>query len=173
MDASEVHLRCKTCGNLAANRKKHHEMTGFANWRKAKIHRKSLPHILPTPLRKPLHQKHLFRPGFPPDFPLTLAFPAPSMQPESSNGFASVGAILPKEGAALLPGGSFRFSRQLPSPPLPPRLIPPPDRSTCARRPRTPNCSLGTRRPAAGLRRRISGRRAAHTPPAPRARIRQ
>jgi len=31
------------------------------------------------------------------------------MQPESSDGFASVGTILPKEGAALLPGGSFRF----------------------------------------------------------------
>jgi hypothetical protein len=31
------------------------------------------------------------------------------MQPESSDGFASVGAILPEEGAALLPGGSFRF----------------------------------------------------------------
>jgi len=32
------------------------------------------------------------------------------MQPESSDGFASVGTILPKEGAALLPGGSFRFT---------------------------------------------------------------
>jgi hypothetical protein len=31
------------------------------------------------------------------------------MQPESSDGLASVGTILPKEGAALLPGGSFRF----------------------------------------------------------------
>jgi hypothetical protein len=40
---------------------------------------------------------------------LTLSLPAPSMQPESSDGFASVGTILPKEGAALLPGGSFRF----------------------------------------------------------------
>jgi hypothetical protein len=30
------------------------------------------------------------------------------MQPESSDGFASVGTILPEEGAALLPGGSFR-----------------------------------------------------------------
>src|SRR5579864_5608448 len=30
------------------------------------------------------------------------------MQPESSDGLASVGTILPKEGAALLPGGSFR-----------------------------------------------------------------
>jgi hypothetical protein len=35
------------------------------------------------------------------------------MQPESSDGFASVGTILPKEGAALLPGGSFRFFRPL------------------------------------------------------------
>jgi hypothetical protein len=31
------------------------------------------------------------------------------MQPESSDGFASVGAILPKEEAALLPGGFFAF----------------------------------------------------------------
>ena len=29
------------------------------------------------------------------------------MQPESSDGFASVGTILPKEEAALLPGGLF------------------------------------------------------------------
>ena len=33
----------------------------------------------------------------------------PTMQPESSDGLASVGTILPEEGAALLPGGSFRF----------------------------------------------------------------
>ena len=33
------------------------------------------------------------------------------MQPESSDGFASVGTILPEERAALLPGGSFRFLR--------------------------------------------------------------
>ena len=31
------------------------------------------------------------------------------MQPESCDGLASVGTILPKEGAALFPGGSFRF----------------------------------------------------------------
>jgi len=31
------------------------------------------------------------------------------MQPESSDGFASVGTILPKEKAALLPGGFFVF----------------------------------------------------------------
>jgi hypothetical protein len=31
------------------------------------------------------------------------------MQPESSDGFASVGTILPKGGAAQLPGGSFRL----------------------------------------------------------------
>jgi hypothetical protein len=31
------------------------------------------------------------------------------MQPESSDGFASVGTILPKEEAALLPGGFFAF----------------------------------------------------------------
>src|SRR5580692_9235850 len=44
-----------------------------------------------------------------PDLFLTLRPPAPTMQPESSDGFASVGTILPEEGAALLPGGSFRF----------------------------------------------------------------
>jgi hypothetical protein len=33
-----------------------------------------------------------------------------SMQPESSDGFASVGTILPKEEAALLPGGFFAFA---------------------------------------------------------------
>src|ERR1035438_4718417 len=40
------------------------------------------------------------------------------MQPESSDGFASVGTILPEERAALLPGGSFRFYgiRQSPLP---------------------------------------------------------
>jgi hypothetical protein len=43
------------------------------------------------------------------DLFLTLPPPAPTMQPESSDGFASVGTILPEEGAALLPGGSFRF----------------------------------------------------------------
>jgi hypothetical protein len=31
------------------------------------------------------------------------------MQPESSDGFASVGTILPKEEAALLPGGFFTY----------------------------------------------------------------
>jgi hypothetical protein len=31
------------------------------------------------------------------------------MQPESSDGFASVGTVLPKEEAALLPGGLFIF----------------------------------------------------------------
>ena len=39
--------------------------------------------------------------------------PQPTMQPESSDGFASVGTILPKERAALLPGGSFRFPPSL------------------------------------------------------------
>ena len=43
------------------------------------------------------------------DLLLTLPSPAPTMQPESSDGFASVGTILPEERAALLPGGSFRF----------------------------------------------------------------
>ena len=40
-------------------------------------------------------------------FALTLHFGPHSMQPESSDGFASVGTILPKEEAALLPGGLF------------------------------------------------------------------
>src|ERR1035441_3774957 len=44
------------------------------------------------------------------DLSLTLPSPAPSMQPESSDGFASVGTHLPEERAALMPGGSFRFS---------------------------------------------------------------
>ena len=35
------------------------------------------------------------------------------MQPESSDGFASVGTILPEGRAALLPGGSFRFESLL------------------------------------------------------------
>ncbi len=35
------------------------------------------------------------------DFALTPPRPAPSMQPESSDGLASVGTILPKERAAL------------------------------------------------------------------------
>jgi hypothetical protein len=43
------------------------------------------------------------------DFSLTLPPPAPTMQPESSDGFASVGTILPKVKAALLPGGFYRF----------------------------------------------------------------
>ena len=49
-------------------------------------------------------------PYFVPDLFLTLRPPAPTMQPESSDGFASVGTILPEERAALLPGGSFRLS---------------------------------------------------------------
>jgi hypothetical protein len=32
-----------------------------------------------------------------------------SISPESSDGFASVGTILPKEEATLLPGGLFTF----------------------------------------------------------------
>ena len=40
---------------------------------------------------------------------LTLDFAKLSISPESSDGFASVGTILPKEEAALLPGGFFAF----------------------------------------------------------------
>ena len=41
------------------------------------------------------------------------------MHPESSDGFASVGTILPKEKAALLPGGFLAFQTSFPSPPGP------------------------------------------------------
>ena len=40
---------------------------------------------------------------------LTRHFAKLSISPESSDGLASVGAILPKEEAALLPGGLFAF----------------------------------------------------------------
>jgi hypothetical protein len=40
---------------------------------------------------------------------LTRYFAKLSISPESSDGFASVGTILPKEEAALLPGGLFAF----------------------------------------------------------------
>jgi hypothetical protein len=40
---------------------------------------------------------------------LTRHFAKLSISPESSDGFASVGTILPKEEAALLPGGLFAF----------------------------------------------------------------
>jgi hypothetical protein len=45
------------------------------------------------------------------DFALTPVLAKLSMQPESSDGFASVGTILPKEKAALLPGGFLAFWR--------------------------------------------------------------
>jgi hypothetical protein len=44
---------------------------------------------------------------------LTRDFAKLSISPESSDGFASVGTILPKEKATLLPGGLFAFSAQL------------------------------------------------------------
>jgi hypothetical protein len=40
---------------------------------------------------------------------LTQYFAKLSISPESSDGFASVGTILPKEEATLLPGGFFAF----------------------------------------------------------------
>jgi hypothetical protein len=40
---------------------------------------------------------------------LTQYFAKLSISPESSDGFASVGTILPKEEATLLPGGLFAF----------------------------------------------------------------
>jgi hypothetical protein len=44
---------------------------------------------------------------------LTLFLGKHSIAPESSDGFASVGTILPKEKAALLPGGLFVSDRPL------------------------------------------------------------
>jgi hypothetical protein len=44
---------------------------------------------------------------------LTPDFAKLSISPESSDGFASVGTILPKEEAALLPGGLFVFLQSL------------------------------------------------------------
>jgi hypothetical protein len=44
---------------------------------------------------------------------LTRYFAKLSISPESSDGFASVGTILPKEEATLLPGGFFAFAIQL------------------------------------------------------------
>jgi hypothetical protein len=44
---------------------------------------------------------------------LTPVFAKLSISPESSDGFASVGAILPKEEVALLPGGLFVFPEAL------------------------------------------------------------
>jgi hypothetical protein len=44
------------------------------------------------------------------DFALTPHAPDHSISPESSDGFASVGTILPKEKVALLPGGLFVFA---------------------------------------------------------------
>jgi hypothetical protein len=41
---------------------------------------------------------------------LTPVFAKLSISPESSDGFASVGTILPKEEATLLPGGLFAFA---------------------------------------------------------------
>jgi hypothetical protein len=41
---------------------------------------------------------------------LTLRRAAHKISPESSDGFASVGTILPQEEAALLPGGLFVFA---------------------------------------------------------------
>jgi hypothetical protein len=40
---------------------------------------------------------------------LTPSAPKHTISPESSDGFASVGTILPKEKAAPLPGGLFMF----------------------------------------------------------------
>ena len=47
------------------------------------------------------------------DLALTRYFAKLSISPESSDGFASVGTILPKEEATLLPGGLFAFLVQL------------------------------------------------------------
>ena len=50
-------------------------------------------------------------------FALTRHWAKLSMQPESSDGFASVGTVLPKEEVALLPGGLFLIAAPvLPTP---------------------------------------------------------
>ncbi|MBN9616749.1 MAG: hypothetical protein J0G35_14390 [Acidobacteriales bacterium] len=45
---------------------------------------------------------------------MTPVFGKLSISPESSDGFASVGTILPKEEVTLLPGGLFAFPERLP-----------------------------------------------------------
>ena len=45
---------------------------------------------------------------------MTRHFDDHTISPESSDGFASVGTILPKEEAALLPGGLFAFREHAP-----------------------------------------------------------
>jgi hypothetical protein len=47
------------------------------------------------------------------EFALTPPAVAHSISPESSDGFASVGTILPEGKVALLPGGLFSFMRSL------------------------------------------------------------
>ena len=44
---------------------------------------------------------------------LTRHFAKLSISPESSDGFASVGTILPKEEATSLPGGLFAFLKKI------------------------------------------------------------
>jgi len=44
---------------------------------------------------------------------LTPVWAKLSISPESSDGFASVGTILPKEEATLLPGGLFAFDEEI------------------------------------------------------------
>src|ERR1700760_3993329 len=46
------------------------------------------------------------------DFALTPSGADHKISPESSDGFASVGTILPREEAALLPGGLFVYARR-------------------------------------------------------------
>ena len=55
-------------------------------------------------------------------FGLTPLGAAHKISPESSDGFASVGTILPREEAALLPGGLFVFLHLLPNGPRSPVL---------------------------------------------------
>jgi hypothetical protein len=97
---------------------------------------------------------------------LTLPFPEPTMQPESSDGFASVGTILPEGRAALLPGGSFRFcgliwaGQGL-------RLVPQDratDRSSGRHRPRRASCWKGRHSPRTGSSALHLGRLAERTP---------
>jgi len=54
---------------------------------------------------------------------LTRHFAKLSISPESSDGFASVGTILPKEEATLLPGGLFAFPKAVWMENLPPNWL--------------------------------------------------
>jgi hypothetical protein len=94
-----------TCGKTVVNPKKPSEITG--NYGKFKENKRQTmgPVRAVACIVKLLKQSKLFSRTF----RLTPLSTAPTMQPESSDGFASVGTILPEERAVPLPGGSFRL----------------------------------------------------------------